>query len=106
MPTFAKAVIVSGVGSILAALTLTIGFGRIARFNPGLDTRQLDSMRYSDAMAYIVAHTSRPSVWDTFTSVATVPPMWTKISEVAACIFVFVIASTVVSILWSRRTNL
>jgi hypothetical protein len=105
MRALAKAAILSGVSSLLAAFTLTIGFSRAARFNPGLDTRQLDSMRYGEAMAYITAHSTHPSAWDIFTTLVTVPAMWLKVGEVAACIFVFVLASTVAAILWSRGSR-
>ena len=101
MPTFVKAVIVSGVSSILAALTLTIGFARVRHINPGIDISRFGSMRHDDAMAYVIAHSTQPSVWDMFA----VPEVWIRIGKIVACIFVFVFTSTMATILWSRRTE-
>jgi len=100
MPTFVKAVIVSGVSSILAAMTLTIGFARVRHINPGIDISRFGSMRYDDAMAYVMAHSTQPSAWD----MLAVPAVWMNISKIAACMFVFLFASTMATILWSRRT--
>jgi len=86
----------------MAALTLSIAFGRSARFEPPLDPDRLDAMRYGDAVAYMAAHTRHLSVWETLMSLATMPIFWLRIAETAACIFVFVFASTLIAIRWSQ----
>ena len=103
MPLFTKCAIMSAVASFFAALTLSIAFARSARFEPPIDADRLGAMRYSDAVAYMAAHTKHLSVWETLVSLATVPVFWLRLAETAACIFVFVFACTLIAIRWSQH---
>jgi hypothetical protein len=103
VPLVAKSAIASAVASLLAALTLSIAFGRSARFEPPLNADQLAAMRYGDAVAYMAAHTRHLSLWETLMSLVTVPVFWLRIAETAACIFVFAFASTLIAIRWAQR---
>jgi hypothetical protein len=105
VPLLAKSTVLSAVAAFLAALTLSIAFGRGARFEPPLDADRLDGMRYSDAVAYMAAHTRHLSAWETLVSLATVPAFWLRTAETATCIFVFVFASTLIAIRWSRNSH-
>jgi hypothetical protein len=97
-----KAAVVSAIASFLAALSVSlIGLRRSVRFDPPLDSSSLDAMRYGDAMAYIAAHTKHLSMREALLSLATAPIYWLQVAEIAACIFVFVFASTLLVIRWS-----
>ena len=103
MPILAKAAILSGIASFLAALTVSIiGLRRSLRFEPPLDARQLEAMQYHDAMAYITAHSRHMSMWESLVSIATAPIFWLETAKIAACIFLFVFASMLVVIRWSN----
>lgn len=102
MPVLTKAAVLSGIASFLAALTVSIiGFRRSLRFDFPWGN-QLDTMQYRDAMAYMHAHSRRPSVWETLVSLAPAPILWLEIAKIAACIFLFVFASMLVVIRWSN----
>jgi hypothetical protein len=103
VPFIAKSTVLSAVASFLAALTLSITFGRGARFEPPLDADRLDAMRYRDAVAYMAAHTRHLSAWETLVSLAAVPAFWLRTAETAMCIFVFVFASTLIAARWSQN---
>lgn len=59
-----KALVVSVVLAFLLSFGSLVLFGAGVSFDPALDWKKVNSMSYSEAMAYIDSHTKKTTPWD------------------------------------------
>lgn len=103
MPAFAKVAILSAISSLLATLSWMFFFRRVVHIDTSFELSRLDAMSPADAAAYIAAHTMHPSTWETITALASSRWFWLQVLELTAWLFVFVFASSLLSIRLSRN---
>ena len=68
MRSIARAVLVCAVVSLAASIAYTIAFGGGVSIDPAMDQAVLDSMPYTEAVAYMEQHSRSTSGWESFTA--------------------------------------
>ena len=105
MRQFARAVLVCAVVSLAGSIVYTITFGGGVTFDSAMDQAAMDSMPYTEAVAYMERHSRPTSGWQSFTSSVRHPLYWRAILEFAAFTFAVAILSFWIASFWNGRRS-
>jgi hypothetical protein len=103
MRKIARAVLVCAVVSLAGSIAYTIAFGGGVTFDPAMDHSVLDSMPYTEAVAYMEQHSRPTSGWQSFISSARHLLYWRAILEFAGFTFAVAISSYWLASLWNDK---